>query len=345
MMALTLALVAAAVPKERTGRAMGLMGTMSAIGTALGPSLGGLLIAGPGWRAVFWVLVPLGLAALGLAARYLPADPPQSPAKRGFDPAGTLLLAATLGAYALAVTLGRGQFGLLNLGLALAAALGAALFLRVETRVAAPLIRLETLRDPALATSLATNALVATVMMATLVVGPFYLSGGLGLGAAGVGLVLATGPVVSALTGVPAGRLADRFGARRMTLAGLAVLASGLALLALLPAGLGIPGYLLPIVLATAGYATFQAANTTAVMRDVAPDQRGTVSGILTLSRNLGLVTGASAMGAVFALASGGPATAAPEALAWGLHVTFALAALMIVLAFALAARTRAQST
>src|SRR5690606_10537730 len=66
MMALTLAFVGETVPKARIGSAMGLLGTMSAIGTALGPSLGGMLIAGPGWRAIFLVNLPLGLLTLYL---------------------------------------------------------------------------------------------------------------------------------------------------------------------------------------------------------------------------------------------------------------------------------------
>ena len=61
------------------------------------------------------------------------------------------------------------------------------------------------------------------------------------------------------------------------------------------------PATSLPIVVVTAGYALFQAANNTAVMADIGPDQRGVVSGLLNLSRNLGLITGASVMGAVFA--------------------------------------------
>jgi MFS family permease len=76
MMALTLAFVGETVPKERTGSAMGLLGTMSAIGTALGPSLGGVLIAALGWRAIFLVKVPLGIVALLLAHRHLPAGRP-----------------------------------------------------------------------------------------------------------------------------------------------------------------------------------------------------------------------------------------------------------------------------
>jgi hypothetical protein len=74
MMALTMAFVGETVPKAKTGSAMGLLGTMSAIGTALGPSLGGVLIAGLGWRASFSIKVPLGILALFLAHRYLPND-------------------------------------------------------------------------------------------------------------------------------------------------------------------------------------------------------------------------------------------------------------------------------
>src|ERR1044071_9458039 len=74
MMALTIAFVGDTVPKEKTGSAMGLLGTMSAIGTALGPSLGGVLIAELGWRAIFVVNVPLGILTFFLAHRYLPHD-------------------------------------------------------------------------------------------------------------------------------------------------------------------------------------------------------------------------------------------------------------------------------
>src|SRR5207244_2296052 len=143
------------------------------------------------------------------------------------------------------------------------------------------------------------SALVSTVIMATLVVGPFYLARALGLDAALVGIVLSVGPLVAALTGVPSGRIVDRFGAQRMTIVGLSGMAAGSFILSVLPATLGIPGYTAPIVVITAGYALFQTANNTAVMMDIRPDQRGVISGMLNLSPNLGLITGASVMGAV----------------------------------------------
>jgi MFS family permease len=344
MMALTLVFVAETVPKERTGSAMGLLGTMSAIGTALGPSLGGVLIAWVGWRAIYVINLPLGLLALLLAARTLPADRQKPASERPrFDGLGTVLLAATLAAFTLAMTLGRGHFGLLNAGLLLAAAAGVGLFTVAESQAPAPLIRLEILRHPVLSAGLALNALVTTVVMATLVVGPFYLAGALGLDAARVGLVMSTGPIVAALAGVPAGRIVDRFGSFTAILAGLVSMVAGSTLLPLVPTAFGVAGYITPLSFITAGYALVQAANNTAVMAAVRPDQRGVMSGMLNLSRNLGLIAGASVMGALFALGSGTHevTAASPAAVAAGMHVTFAVAAALMVLALAIARSSR----
>ena len=340
MMALTMAFVGETVPKEKTGSAIGLLGTLSAIGTALGPSLGGVLISGLGWQAIFLINVPLGVVALLLAYRYLPSDQRGQKAERtGFDYTGTVLLALTLGAYALAMTLGRGHFGALNAALLVLAAFGVGFFVRIEASAASPLIRPAMFANRALSSSLATSLLVSTVMMATLVVGPFYLSRSLGLGSALVGLVLSVGPLVAALTAMPAGRIADRFGAPRVTLVGLVGMVVGCATLALLPTMFGIAGYVAPIVIVTSSYALFQTANNTAVMSDVSADQRGVISGMLNLSRNLGLITGASVMGAVFAFASATTdiTTAHPEAVAIGMRVTFAVAAALIIVALAIA--------
>jgi EmrB/QacA subfamily drug resistance transporter len=345
MMALTMAFVGETVPKARTGSAMGLLGTMSAIGTALGPSLGGVLIATLGWQAIFLVNVPLGLLAFVLAYRYLPIDRREPKTDRaGFDVLGTLLLALTLGAYALAMTAGRGSFGPLNMSLLLTAAFGVGLFVFAEKRVTSPLLRLAMFRDLNLSASLIISTLVATVMMATLVVGPFYLSRVLMLDAALVGLVMSIGPVISALSGVMAGRLVDRLGAPFMVIVGLITMAAGSVTLSVLPTIFGITGYIVAIAILTPGYALFQAANNTAVMMDVQPNQRGVMSGLLNLSRNLGLITGASLMGAVFALASAATdiTTASPEAVATGMRITFAIAGMLIITALAIAIGSRA---
>jgi predicted MFS family arabinose efflux permease len=269
---------------------MGLLGTTSAVGTALGPSLGGLLIAAFGWRAVFFALAPLGLVALVLAWRYLPVDRPAVLAER-----------ATL---------------------------------RVNARTLLTL-----LKGRALSAALAANALVSTVMMSTLVVGPFYLTRTLGLPTEAVGVALSLGPVVTALTGIPAGRLTDRFGAERVAIAGLTGMASGALALAMLPSALGVVAYLLPIAVLTSAYGFFQTANNAAVMTDVATDRRGVTSGLLNFSRNLGLMAGASLMGSVFAIAASHVdiAMVAPAAVASGMRATFIVATALIVVALTIA--------
>ncbi len=351
MMALSLAMVGAAVPKAATGRAMGLLGTMSSLGTAAGPTLGGALLAWLGWRAMFLAMLPLGLAALVLVWRALPADRPA--ARPAFDLRGTVVLAASLACYALAMA-ARPAFDLrgtvvLAASLAcyalamtgwwpllVAAALGAWLFLRVEAQAPAPLLRPAMMRADRLWASLATALLVSAVVMAALVVGPFHLSHALGLSAASVGLALSAGPAAAALAGIPAGRLVDRLGTRPAAVLGLAVMLAGTAALALaLP---GVAGYVAPLCVATAGYALFQAANNTAALSGLVPDRRGLVSGLLNLARNLGLVTGASAMGAVFALAAGAePGLADAAAIARATRITFAAASGMVALALAIA--------
>lgn len=290
MLALGLAIVADTTPRDRMGRAMGWLGTMSAVGTALGPALGGALVAAFAWPAIFLALVPPALAALVLAYRALPGDGP--------------------------------------------------------ARAGAALPSLALVRNPALAAGFAASLLVSTVLMATLVVGPFHLSLALGLQPTAIGGVMSAGPLVAALSGLAAGQLVDRQGAAAMSLAGLLGMAIGTGLLALLPTRLGVAGYVVPLVLLTAAYALFQAANNTAVMGEAGGEQRGTVSGALTLSRNVGLIASASLMGAVFVLGSGtdDPSRASPEAVAEGMRITFAVATALVLLAFAGVASAQARA-
>jgi Na+/melibiose symporter-like transporter len=96
---------------------------------------------------------------------------------------------------------------------------------------------------------------------------------------------------------------------------------------------MGLPGYVLPIMVVAVSYALFQAANNTGLMAGVSQDQRGVVSAMLGLARNLGLITGAAVMGAVFALAAGDPTQAPATAIASGLHITFGIAVALMLMA------------
>ena len=339
MMALALAAIGESIPTARTGRVMGLLGAMSAVGTALGPSLGGLCLAGPGWRTIFLLNVPIGLVNLILVHRHLPADQVRpDAAPPGLDLPGTLALAGTLAAYALAMTVPGAPLGRTSVLLLLAALAGLMVFVRVEMRAASPLVRLTLLREHGLSTSLVLGTMVSAVIMSTLVVGPFYLSRALQLRPALVGLLLSVGPVVAALSGLPAGRLVDRFGTTPTTRAGLVGIAFGSLALCLVPMRWGALGYVLPIAVLTAHYALFQTANNSAALGGIDTAHRGVVAGLLNLARNLGLITGTSVLGAVFALGSHSTSMplASPEAIATGMRATFATATALILFALSL---------
>lgn len=289
MMTTAMALMRETAEEQHVGRAMGLLGTVSAIGTALGPALGGLLISAMGWRTLFWVQALLASGTLALAFATLPED---GPPKGG-----------------------------------------------IERTWLSP--------DRHIAPHLLVNLLVAAVMMTTLVVGPFYLSLGLGLSAAQVGFVMAAGPVIAILSGVPCGRLVDVWGHQRMIVGGLALMAFGAVLLALLPDLVGIIGYLAALLVLTPGYQLFQAANNTAALVEITSQQRGLVAGWLGFSRNLGLIAGAWLMGAVFASAVGSPELAGASAgsIGTGMRLTFLTAACLIGLALGIAIRSARSSS
>ncbi|MGL6580376.1 MFS transporter [Aeromonas caviae] len=185
------------------------------------------------------------------------------------------------------------------------------------------------------------SALVASVMVATLLIGPFYLHGAFALDMGTVGLMISMGPLLAALSGMPAGWLVDRVGATPVVRLGLGLMVVAAVLLALLDRALGPLGYLLPILLLTAGYALFQTANNSAVVGEAEGASRGAVAGLLTLSRNLGQLTGAAGLGGLFAALVGRPdlALATADELAFATRATFALTALLLMSALWLAGR------
>jgi EmrB/QacA subfamily drug resistance transporter len=326
MMALSMALMTQTVAKAESGKALALLGTMSAIGTAVGPVLGGFLLAMGSWPAIFWVSLPVTFLTFILARKYLPDDNRQPLKNQPFDLRGALVLAIALASYALAMTMNRASWDSTNLQLISCSFIALLLFIRWQRAGANPLIRIALFSQPIMRNGFILSALVMAIMMTTLVVGPFYLAFGLQLDAALLGVVMAAGPVTVAISGPFTGYFVDKLGADPTTRIGLTSVVLGTALLAVLPFSTGIAGY---IGLITVGYSLFQNANNTAVMTNALANERSLVAALLHLSRNLGLITGASLMGAIFMRACGTDnlASAAPETVFHAMQTTFGVAA------------------
>ena len=335
MMVLPISLIRDTVPDEKTGIAMGLLGTTSAIGTALGPSLGGFLIDWWNWQATFGLLGGLALVNFTLVGFAFPNDGTRPSVRSKLDLPGTLFLTASLLAFALAVSGTTDPLSVEGLAFLALATGGLILFVRAEARSTNPLVDIPTLRTRAIRSSLIMNLLVSAGMMATLTVGPFYLTLALSLTPAAVGLVMSAGPAFAAVSGLIAGRLTDRFGTATCLRAALWLLIAGFLGLALLPGLLGPAGYVMALAILTPGYQLFLVANNTGTMRAAPGDGRGMVSGLLGLSRNLGLLTGASVLASLFSatVAVEDIALAPVDDIRLGFVVTFVAAAALIAVA------------
>jgi EmrB/QacA subfamily drug resistance transporter len=329
MSATRLALLTTSFPASERGRAIGAFGAAVGVGLALGPPLGGLVVQHASWRWIFLINVPIGLAALVLLGRRLPADPRAHQAPRA-DPAGMLASASALTALMLALSRGpelhwRGPLVWSLFGAALALATG---FVLLEARSESPLLPLDVLRGGAGPTLL----LTLIGQMLSMSVGfymPLYLEEVLGLDAGATGRWLAVVPLAALVLAPLAGRWADRVGSRPFTTGGLVVVAAGLAALA----GLGMspgPGHLFAgLLLVGCGLGLFTVANSSALMGTVPARHLGTASGLQAVSRNLGIATG-SALTAALAtsrfIAHGGPETLTAGTLTPLLVRAFALA-------------------
>lgn len=333
LLSMSLALVGGLMPKETMGRGLGLYGSMSALGTALGPSIGGWLLEALGWRSVFGWTALVGVISFAVVWKGLPGEKTASSAGAvGFDSIGTMLLGVALATFSLAVMLRADGYGVINLWL-LSLSVGSGLLFRMaEGKVARPIVRLSMLRSPCLRRDLMLTSVVAAVMMATLVVGPYYLSRALQLRPGIVGLVMSVGPLVVTVIGVPVGRWIDAIGTRKAARLGLGALGSGAVLLCVLLPEWRIKGYLSGIVLMTLGYGVFQTANNTGMVKQAAALDRGSISGLMNLARNLGLILGTAVMGSVFSASIGETRSMPMEvgALEAGVQIVFAIAALLI---------------
>jgi EmrB/QacA subfamily drug resistance transporter len=192
LMALTLAVVADLVPPRQRGRYAGYLGGVLALATVAGPLLGGLLVDHAGWRWIFYVNLPVGLAAfLVIGARL--CLPPRPPRAARFDLLGAALLVAAVGCTVLVASLGGSQLAWTSpqvLALAAAAALALGLLVLVERRAAEPLLPPTLLANPVVAVTSAVGLLVGMVLLGALAFLPLFLQVAKNLSATSSGLLV-----------------------------------------------------------------------------------------------------------------------------------------------------------
>lgn len=301
MQALGMAMIIEIFPAKERGRALGVMGSILSVGIAIGPPLGGILIGYVGWRSVFLVNVPLGFITALVVTRFVPKSIPIKEHQR-FDVRGALIMTAALSCYAMGMTLGQNQgFNTpLTLILLFAAGLGLVALLLVEQRTDQPMIDLSLFRNPLFSLNLLMGVLVFIVLSASFIL-PFLLELVRGYPTELVGLLMMAFPVTMGLVAPLAGILADRYGSRLVSMAGLSLIAAGCLGMTTMTSEISPMGFVARMIPLGFGFGLFQTPNNSAVMGAVPRHRVGIASGLLSLSRTLGQSTGLPLMGAVFA--------------------------------------------
>jgi EmrB/QacA subfamily drug resistance transporter len=333
------ALVTSLYPENERARALGLYAVMFAVGTALGPIVGGALIELWDWPAVFWFRAPVA-AAVALLLPDLPPPARVAGQRASFDLLGAALLAAALAGWLLALNrlpaVGNGDLTALWLGGGAAAALAA--FIRREGRAHQPIIDLAVFRSVRFSLVNLGSILVNLASFAVLLLVPYYLARIAHLPDVLAGLVLAASPV-GVVAGSPIGAaLVRRAGAHRVTTAGAALCALGLAAVATAGAPADLYRLVASLVVQGLGLGLFQVAYMDLVTGAMAVSARGVAGSLAMLTRTLGLVTGAAVLTLVYAAVeavergSGGSAT---DSFLAGFQLTFWFAAALPIVVVA----------
>jgi len=327
----SVALIRTTMDAGRLNRAIGIQGAAQALGLALGPALGGELIAAGGWRWVFYVNLPVGVVGIVLGLLLLPRTRIRA-LRTPFDVVGLGLLVPATASLLLALSLGGRSGPTLTVALlAVAAVILLVVFARWERRCPSPLVDISLFeRGGEFAAGIFGGMLAYLVLFGVLLVSPLYLDAR-SMSTGKAGWLITVLPLALGVVAPVAGIAADRFGAARVTTVGLGAATVGLVVGAVLTPSTSV----LIVVLAVVGLGlgVFTPANNATVARAGRDEQAGMVSGLLNMTRGVGTALGVALAGATFTLAGAGRVPGAGiRAATAGWHAT------MLMLAIAAAA-------
>jgi EmrB/QacA subfamily drug resistance transporter len=338
-------IIATIFPPEERGRALGLSGTTVAIGTMIGPPLGGFMVDLFGWQSLFLINVPISVFAFAAVRKLVPNDAKDS-SLEGFDLPGSIYFVLfVVGVfYFLLGDQERGWAAPEGLASLAGGALCGFLFWRREKRIAEPMIDFSIFRNDIFSMSVICVVILFLATFCVNIVLPFYLQDALGLSPSQAGLLLLASPLASGLLAPLSGYLSDRLGARVLTVAGLAVLLAGLVAVGFFGLGTSPAIVAASLFLFGAGSGIFGSPNTKLIMAHAPKDKLGIAGSINALARNLGMVSGiAFAMALLFGSMSlragarvSGFEAARPELFIFGMRVVFRAAAVICAAGLAL---------
>jgi len=319
-------------PSEQRGQALGLQATMTYLGLTIGPSFGGWLASVSGWRAVFFINLPVGLLAIWLSLRSIPGDSIHKHSE-SFDWPGAFTFIFGLCALLLGLNQGHnwGWTSLPILALLGGAFLILGFFIWLEHRAVNPMLDLGLFRKGQFSLTASSAILNYIGVYSVIFLMPFFLIQGRMLTTAEAGLILTAQPIVMAIIAPLSGTLSDRIGTRIPAVIGMVILSIGLFLLSRL--GADSPNWQIVLSLGIMGLGTgiFISPNNSALMGSAPHNRQGIAAGILATARNFGMVLGVGISGAIFTtIVARGEASGAVGEAAIGIFFNAIQASLLV---------------
>ncbi|AFJ46841.1 MFS transporter [Shimwellia blattae] len=302
LMSVNTALIRLIWPQRLLGAGMGINSFVVAVSSAAGPTLAAAVLSVASWKWLFLINIPVGIVALILAVKYLPANPPSAIRPR-FDIPSALMNALTFGLLVIALSsFAQGQsWTIVGAELAALLIIGT-LFVRRQLTMPVPLLPVDLLRIPVFALSMCTSVCSFTAQMLALVALPFYLQGALGRSEVEAGLLLTPWPLATMVMAPLAGLLIGRIHGGLLGSAGMSIMAVGLFALAMLPASPTDGDIIWRMALCGAGFGLFQSPNNHTIVSSAPPHRSGGASGMLGTARLLGQSAGAALVALLFNL-------------------------------------------
>ena len=306
------ALVTINAPPSERGKALGITSTAYHVGYMTGPTLGGFVIDTIGWRWIFFMTLPIGLACAYFAWRVL-REREKSEARVKVDMAGAAYLLLTNICFVYALNqlphLGVGHPVVFSFFVVSLASL--ALFIRAEQKAENPILNLSLFRNRLFTASNLSLFFITSTQSAIGVLLPFYLQNLRGFTPTQMGWIIIGSSVVIIMFAPLAGWLSDRFGSRLLCSVGAAIIVCGQYLIASFTLESSLFQLILPQLLIGLGWALFNSPNQSAIMSAVSRDQVGAASGMTVTTARIGGAIGIALSGAImtYALAASGLTT------------------------------------
>lgn len=279
--------------QEQRGKALGILTTAVALGTMIGPPVGGLIVSLLEWHYIFLVNIPIGIVILALSVKIFIKKKIEFNIQH-LDVIGAILQCVGMILFFGAFIVSQ-EKGLENKSVILAVVVSVFLFIIfgiVEKKHSNPLIELGIFRNKLFSINLVCAFLSFTCIAASTILLPFYFQYTLKLSASVTGFLLIVSPVVLALFSPLCGSISDRIGREKMCLIGLTVMAIAFILLSTLKTNSIAIIVMLFMGLMSLGQALFQPANNVLVMSNCPRNQLGVAGSINSLVRNLGQIVG-----------------------------------------------------